>query len=384
MKTVRKKLAVVTTHPIQYNAPLFKLMSNELDFETMVFYTWGEASIGSKYDPDFGQEIEWDIPLLDGYQYTFVDNVSDDPGSHHFNGIINPTLNREIQAWHADVVWVWGWAFNSHLKVLRNFKGKVPVWFRGDSTLLNEPLGLSLRKIARRLFLRWVYKHIDKAFFVGAHNKAYFFAHGLQDSQLVFAPHAIDNERFKDPTGILAEDARNWRRDLEIADNKKILIYVGKFEQKKNPLFFKKIVAKLEDEDFVGIMVGNGSLEDELRNSASSNLLFLPFQNQSKMPVVYRLADVLILPSKGPGETWGLVMNEALASGIKVLASHNCGGAIDLLDETRIFQLNESDVVNKIYEVLRESKKKNVIYKEFDIKYSYAKVVESILSELRN
>jgi glycosyltransferase involved in cell wall biosynthesis len=326
-----KKLAIISSHPIQYNAPLFAMIAKEPKIDLMVFYTWGEAALGPKFDPDFVKEIAWDIPLLEGYQYTFLQNTSKEPGSHDFKGINNPTLNQEIEAWGAEVLWVWGWAFDSHLKALRHFKGKIPIWFRGDSTLLDDPLGFSMRKTARRLFLRWVYRHVDKAFYVGTFNKAYFKAHGLKEKQLVAAPHAIDQERFADPSGKYAEAAKQWRKEMGIHATQRVLLFVGKFETKKNPLFFKSLIAAMQSSNTVGIMVGSGPLEPELKRDPPKNLLFLPFQNQSKMPMVYRLADALMLPSQGPGETWGLVMNEALACGILVFASCRCGGAIDLL-----------------------------------------------------
>jgi hypothetical protein len=83
----QKRLAIITTHPIQYYAPLFKQLAQEVQLK--VFYSWGAHSV-AKNDPGFGKTIEWDIPLLDGYQYAFENNVAKDPGSHHFRGIINP------------------------------------------------------------------------------------------------------------------------------------------------------------------------------------------------------------------------------------------------------------------------------------------------------
>lgn len=50
------------------------------------------------------------------------------------------------------------------------------------------------------------------------------------------------------------------------------------------------------------------------------------------MPVLYRLASFYVLPSTGPGETWGLALNESLASGTPIIASNKCGGAIDLIN----------------------------------------------------
>src|SRR5436190_19801175 len=110
-----KKLAIVTSHPIQYNAPLFVLLNQSKLVKPKVFYTW-EQSQGLKYDPGFQKAIEWDLPLLNGYDYIFVKNTASDPGTHHFRGIVNPTLNSEIMAWKPDAILVFGWSLYSHLK----------------------------------------------------------------------------------------------------------------------------------------------------------------------------------------------------------------------------------------------------------------------------
>ena len=136
------KLAIITTHPVQYNAPLFRLLTERNNIKIKVFYTWSQTASGVKFDPGFGKTIEWDIPLLDGYEYNFVENISAKPGSHHYKGINNPTLIKEIKEWNADSLLVYGWNFKSHLKALCFFKNKIPVLFRGDSTLLDEKPGL--------------------------------------------------------------------------------------------------------------------------------------------------------------------------------------------------------------------------------------------------
>ena len=260
-----KRVAILSSHPIQYNAPLFALIAKEEEIELMVFYTWGERSMGAKFDPDFGKTIEWDIPLLDGYAYTFAQNTSKDPGSHHFKGIINPTLNQEIERWGAEVVWVWGWSFDSHLKAMRHFKGKIPVWFRGDSTLLDEPKGFSIKKLARRLFLKWVYRHVDKAFYVGTHNKAYYRKHGLKELQLVYAPHAIDNERYFDLSGEKSIQASIWRENLGFKKEDIVLLFAGKYEPRKNPLFLVQLMKTIQTDSIKLVMVGNGPLEKTLK-----------------------------------------------------------------------------------------------------------------------
>jgi hypothetical protein len=102
-----KKLAIITTHPVQYYAPVFQLLHQRQQIDIKVFYTWGEGVL-NKYDPGFKKSIEWDIPLLTGYPYAWVKNTSKDAGSHHFEGIVNPDLIEQINAWHPDAILVYG------------------------------------------------------------------------------------------------------------------------------------------------------------------------------------------------------------------------------------------------------------------------------------
>jgi len=325
-----KRLAIITTHPIQYNAPLFKLLQQRGNINIKVFYTWGKAVLEKKFDPGFGKTINWDIPLLEGYEYVFEKNISTDAGSHHFKGIDNPELINHITEWGADAILVYGWSFKSHLQCLRYFKNKIPVYFRGDSTLLNESFGF--KKILRTIFLKWVYNYVDKAFYVGTQNKKYYSKHGLKENQLVLAPHAIDNDRFFDKDDAYNEKALEWRRQLNIADDELVFLFAGKLELVKHIDLLITAFKSLNKQGNHLLIVGNGILENNLKAKfdMNSNIHFIDFQNQTMMPIVYRLGDIFILPSKS--ETWGLAVNEAMACNRPVLVSHKCGSAVDLVD----------------------------------------------------
>ena len=327
-----KKLAIITTHPIQYNAPWFKLLAERKNIIIKVFYTWSQVLNEEKYDPGFGKNIEWDIPLLDGYDYTFVKNVARSAGSHHFKGIDNPTLINEITSWNPDGILVFGWSFKSHLKVLRHFKSKVKILFRGDSNLIDDTIGFSVKKIIRKIFLKWVYRHVDFALYVGSENKAYYKKFGLKENQLFFAPHAIDNSRF------MQDSSGNYREQMGIPKDATVFLFIGKFEDKKNPHLLVDAFIKLTTINTHLLMVGNGVLENEFKNKVAelpnevkSRIHFLPFQNQLEMPSIYRIGNILVLPSKGPGETWGLAVNEAMACKRAILVSDKCGCAVDLV-----------------------------------------------------
>lgn len=326
------RLAVVTTHPIQYYAPLFRRLAERERLDLHVFYGW-RGAVEATVDRGFGTTFAWDVPLLDGYAYTFVKNVADDPGTHHTAGIDAPDMVGAIEAWGPDAVLVFGWNYRAHQQVLRAFWGRVPILFRGDSTLIDEQGGIAgrLRTLARRLYLRWVYRSIDRAVTVGTHNRAYFLAHGLREDQLSWAPHAIDNERFADAGADV--EARQWRQELGIGTDERVVVFVGKLESKKAPDVLLDAFLRLPVGAAHLAFCGTGPLEEELRARASgrADVHFLGFQNQSRMPAAYRLGNVVVLPSRGPGETWGLAINEAMASGRAVIVSDRVGCAPDLV-----------------------------------------------------
>ncbi len=325
-----KRLAIITTHPIQYNAPLFKMLSERQRVLVKVFYTWGERSSLAKFDPGFERMVEWDIPLLNGYSFEWVKNTAKDPGSHHFTGIINPDLIEKLQQFNPNALLVFGWSFQSHLQVLRKFAGKVNILFRGDSTLLDSQS--FIKRLFKKVFLRWVYKHIDKTLYVGKESKKYFIEYGLKESQLVFAPHAIDNARFNF-TPTLVESGNILRRKLDIPLNAVVFLFAGKLEVNKDPEILVEAFLKLASKDSHLVIAGSGSLEKKLKKMAGGNLRihFPGFQNQSEMPAIYNMADVYVLPSKS--ETWGLAVNEAMACGKAVLVSDKCGCSSDLVKD---------------------------------------------------
>lgn len=340
-----KKLAIICTHPVQYNAPWIRLLSERGNLDVKVFYTWSQVETEKKFDPGFGKVIDWDIPLLEGYKYSFVRNTSKKPGSKTRNGIKNPSLIKDIEAWNADAVLVFGWNFYSHSAAMKHFKGKIPVLFRGDSHQLD--ILPRWRSLLRKVWLRKVFRNVDYALYVGRANKEYYLSAGLKENQLIYAPHAVDNERF-------AVEAVGGVVDRPfLKDGKPVFLFAGKLEQKKDPeILLRLFKNKIEDANLV--IVGNGPLEQDLKSfyGKCENIRFLDFRNQQQMPSVYKMADVLVLPSKGPGETWGLAVNEAMAASRPVIVSNKCGCAIDLVENGKtgfIFKSgNENDLAEKV------------------------------------
>lgn len=389
-----KKLAIVTTHPVQYNAPLFSTLSRRNKVEIKVFYTWDRDSKGD-IDPGFGIKIEWDRPLLDGYDYCFSKNASQDPGSHHFKGIENPDLVCELENWKPDAIMVYGWKFRSHLQVMRKFHKRIPILFRGDSHLLDRASGL--KSWARWGILRTVYRNIDCALFVGKANRDYFLKHGISKNRLVFAPHSVDNDYFSADSAERLSEAVRRRQELGISEETVVFLFAGKLIEKKSPALLLETFLKLPDYLLKRshlLFVGDGKLKPALekRGENYDQITFLPFQNQSSLPIIYRMANVFVLPSSNvfvlpsSSETWGLSVNEAMACGIPAIVSDRVGCEQDLVRDTGAgwsFAAGDGEALRKILSQAIELDKVGLsrmgkIAKSLISKYSYMNTSEAI------
>ncbi len=328
---MRLKLAIVATHPIQYYAPWFSHLARQAELEVRVFYLW-DSGAGDHLDPGFEAPVRWDISLLDGYQHEFVPNRSARPGTDRYFGLWNPDLATQLRAWRPQAVLLTAYNFASlGYLLLRWGTGDAPLVFRGDSHRLvatNSPM----QRLRGRL-ITTIFRRFSAALYVGSANREYFALHEVRPERLFRSPHAVDNERFVAARPAAAAGAIEWRRLLGIPAGNRVVLFAGKFQEKKRPLDLLRafVDAKLERASL--LFVGSGPLEAQLRRAAAGrdDVFFAPFQNQSQMPLTYAACDLFVLPSYGSAETWGLAINEAMCMQRPVIVSDHVGCARDLV-----------------------------------------------------
>lgn len=327
------RLAVVVSHPIQYYVPWFVALARRHDLVLRVFYLWTGMG-GGALDPGFGQTIRWDLPLLQGYDHTFVPNRARRPGSDHFGGLHCPDLPRQLRDWRADGVLLFGYAWRAQLQLLLDPRlASLPMLLRGDSHDLVPRTGA--RAALAGLLRRILFRRLAGALAVGEANRRHLLAAGLPPRRIVLAPHAVDNDRFRAAAPAARAEAAAWRRRLGIDPAAPVLLFTGKFIAKKRPLDLVEAFLALNHPSAVLVLVGAGPLEPLIRQrlagAPGAQVHLTGFVNQSAMPAAYALGDLIVLPSEGPGETWGLCINEAMNLGLPAIVSSHVGCGPDLV-----------------------------------------------------
>lgn len=334
-RSTSSRLAIVLSHPTQYYSPWFRWLAAHTSLEVRVFYLW-DFGVTENLDPNFQANFKWDVDLLSGYAHEFVPNVSRDPGTHHFQGLRNPTLTRRLAAWRPDALLMFGYKWNAHLRALLWARRRgVPVLFRGDSHFL----GRGAPGVLARTALRGLYAQFRAALYVGAANRDYFATLGLRDEKLFFAPHAVNHELFDPDLPAHQAAAKALRTELGIAPTTRVVMFAGKFVPAKQPRELITAFLAQRRPDAALVLVGDGpekpALLELARAAPAGAVHFLPFANQSEMPGRLLAADVFALPSRGYYETWGLALNEAMHMGVPCLVSDLVGCQRDLVQRGR-------------------------------------------------
>jgi len=323
------RVGILLSHPTQYHSPWFRSLAQRPELRIKVFYCFSPDATeqGAGFDVSF----QWDVPLLEGYPHAFLKNVARPPG-FHFSGCDTPEIMDLIASRQFDAWIINGWRVKSEWQAIRAcWKHQVPMLIRGDSHLLDHRPPHT--RIAKRMILgRWI-PRFDRYLTVGKLNEEYYKFYGADASQFFSVRHFVDNQRFAARAAEVnvAEQRGYWK----IAEGTTVFLFAAKFVDKKQPLLAMKAIEKLcaGNASVHLLMVGDGKLRQSCEEYCVVRHLpvtFAGFLNQSQMANAYACADVLVLPS-ARAETWGLVVNEAMACGVPAIVSERVGCGPDLV-----------------------------------------------------
>ena len=347
----RYRVLAIASHPVQYSAPLFRLMAQhpQLDFH-VAYCSLRGAEAG--HDPEFGRSVKWDIPLLDGYFWTHVPNRGS--GSESFFGLYNPGLWKLIREGHFDVVL----CYTGYLRAtfwISYFAAKLShtAFLFGADTITLSPLdGRKWKRPLKRLLWPVLFRLADQVVVPSSGTRELMLSLGIAEKRITLTPYVVDNNWW------LAQSARVDRESIRASwgatKSDVVTLFCAKLQPWKRPHDLLEAFSKATRSDALLVFAGEGPLRTSLELEAvklgiADRVRFLGFVNQTQLPAIYTAADLMVLPSVY--DAFGVVVNEAMLCGCAVVASDHVGAARDLIAHGQtgfVYECGDTDALARI------------------------------------
>jgi glycosyltransferase involved in cell wall biosynthesis len=389
MPTDKQRFIFLLSHPIQYFSPLFQLMAKDSEIDLLVLYC-SDENVKGHIDKGFGVKVKWDIPLLEGYNYKFLKNYSLKPSIFNgFFGLMNFEIISVLRKEKGSYIVIHGWNYLTHIiTILLGKLFGLKTCIRGDNPYKQEMLKSKRLLFIKRLLLgKILFKFIDYFLYVGNQNKEFYRFYDIPENKLISTPHAVDNTRFRNEYVKYKEKKFVLRKELQLPEEKIIILFVGKYIKVKRPLDLLEAFRELNSENISLIFLGDGELRKEMEEYIQTynlkDVCITGFKNQSQISKYYSAADIFVLTSES--ETWGFVVNEAMNFGLPIILSKQVGCIDDLLhDGQNGFHFECANIVDlktKLKILINDNHIRNSFGKEsyrLIESYSYSSIINSL------
>lgn len=335
-------LLILESHPVQYHAPVYRELARLRPGKIHVAYAT-DCSVRGHHDPGFGRAVAWDVPLLDGYPHTILHAERGEPlrGPLSLSGSGVRRLLRERRP-RAVLLTQLAYEFEWVAYALCGWRG-IERWLRTETQDAAFTRG-RLRSLLRSAIYRMLYARLTRCFPIGELNRRHYLAHGVPEARMTFSRYCVPDALAGVPFGEKQARREALRHRLGLSERDCVVAFVGKLIRKKDPGLLLESWRQLAPAARARarlLFVGDGELRPTLEVSARNAgcpAAFAGFVNQRELPDFYLAADVVALPSRRAGETWGLVVNEALLAGCGVVISDavGCGPEFGALPRVRI------------------------------------------------
>ena len=303
-----------------------------------VFYM-SDQGLEPRFDPGFGKCLSWDIDLLGGYEAEFLGNYHHRRPDSFWKLRLKPGFGRALRRIGVKVLWIQRWQVVAYWQaVLEARSAGLDIWLRGETNSRSHKAGFA-GQFKRRL-VRELLHRVDRLLYIGEANRKFYLDLKIGEDRLAPALYCVDNARFASAAAAARPVRQRLRDEWGIPAEAFCFLFAGKFVNSKRPFDLvdaaKRLQGALPEGKIHLLWVGTGQLGEALREAcdirfdAESNgrkynsnsckgprASFLGFLNQSEISRAYATADCLVLPSDQK-ETWGLVVNEAMASGLEL------------------------------------------------------------------
>ena len=286
-------------------------------------------------------------------------------------------IERELSEGNFNYILILGWNNIHYLRAIYfAVKNKIKILLRVETNLkfTKNPI----KKILKKIVLKFFFKKVSYFLSIGKLNKEFYISHGVKKNKILSAPYFVDNDFF-----YTSLNKKNTKKKLKF-ENKKIILFVGKLIKRKNPFEFLRIAELNRDKiNLHFVIIGDGILKKKcveyIKNLNLTNVSLLGFVNQNKIREYYKVSDLMIVTSFY--ETWGLNINEAFASNVPVICSHDCGASSDLVVNKKtgfVYKTgNINDLNKKINLILHDKKLASAMLKNIKkIKHYSLKILK--------
>jgi glycosyltransferase involved in cell wall biosynthesis len=336
MTEQRIRVLFVGTHPVQYTGPIFRLMAQDPRLDILLAYCSLQGA-ESQFDPGFGIDVKWDIPLLEGYPWALVPNRSIIPRGGSFFSTFNPGVWQLISDGRFDaVVILTGYLCATFWIAMAAAKrSRIPVLFGTDA----HELAPRDHKDWKLWVKRWLWPRLfglaDVVLAPSSGTVALMRSLGIPKDRIALTPYCVDNDWWTEQSAKVDRTAvrARWR----VSDDAVAVLFCAKLQPWKRPQDLLRAFAQVADHNAYLIFAGEGPLRSALESEAHSlgindRIRFLGFVNQSGLPEIYTASDIFVLPSEH--EPFGVVVNEAMLCHCPVIISDRVGAGFDLVRET--------------------------------------------------
>lgn len=334
MPDQRYRVLILTTHVVPYASPNYQALANDPRLETLVAYCSLQGA-ESGLDPEFGAQVQWDVPLLDGYKWVNVPNKSLRPGVGHFFGLWNPGLWKLIRRGNFDAIVIYtGYMCASFwLAVFAAKSAGVPVLISTDSTTLQSREAKRWKEWLKPFILRRVYSFVDVIMAASSAAKKLAVQLGVPEKRLRVIRCGMSKEAWSASNGKF--DRAAVRASWGVPENAPVVLYCAKLQPWKKPLDLVEAFAKANSPSAYLVFAGEGPQRNELESRVHSlgipdRVRVLGFVNTSQLPSFYNAADLFVLPSAY--DSCPLVVPEAMFSGLPVILSDAVLGRLEMID----------------------------------------------------
>ncbi len=351
-KKVMKKVAILHNIMAPYRFPLFNEIAKDKEIDLTVYFM-----------TTITKDRRWKIDTyLDQIKFKYVvlpNIVFKLPIKGETSFIINYTFPLILIKEKFDVVISAGWLdFASHITFIfsKICRFKYVLW--SESTI-NES---SWQRMITKLYVRNIVNNASSLICVGKESKEYLkHLNTGQKKDIYVALSTIDTELFNKRSKENYSKKIILKNKFKIPANKTVILYVGQFIPRKGVDVLLEAYNLVKNKNKCLVLLGYGAeiekYKDIIKSKNIKSVYFLPHMEISELIDVYSFSDIFVLPSRE--ETWGLVVNEAIACKLPVIVSNKVGCAKDLVSQNKngyVFDHNNPSELTEMLSKLLNSK----------------------------